>query len=117
MNFLQSTSSLRRLCDYYVSPAPCKPLSGGARPLDGSSGTGPLMNQSQPKHLLERRDKDGSLRNQRRSGDSFSNYIVYYRIPTLVHPLKSHRRKAVLINGAVYRGKIVLFAPTPFPLG
>lgn len=31
MNFLQSTSSLRRLCDYYVSPAPCKPLSGGAR--------------------------------------------------------------------------------------
>ena len=53
MNFLQSTSSLRRLCDYYVSPAPCKPLSGGASPLDGSSGTGPLMNQSQPKHLLE----------------------------------------------------------------
>ncbi|KAF5195621.1 hypothetical protein FRX31_007167 [Thalictrum thalictroides] len=73
MNFLKSTSSLRILCDYYVSPAPCKPLSGGASPLDGSSGTGPLMNQSKPKHLLERRDKDGSLRNQRRSRDSFSN--------------------------------------------
>nr|YP_009381872.1 hypothetical protein AEK19_MT1453 [Utricularia reniformis]ART31644.1 hypothetical protein AEK19_MT1453 [Utricularia reniformis] len=62
---MQSTSSIRRLCDYYVSPAPCKPLSGGARPLDGSSGTGPLMNQSKPKHLLERRDKDGSLRERR----------------------------------------------------
>lgn len=36
-------------------------------------------------------------------GDSFSNSILYYIIPTQVHPLESHRRKAVLINGAVYR--------------
>lgn len=38
-----------------------------------------------------------------KDGDSFSNYIFYYIIPTQVHPLESHRRKAVLINGAVYR--------------